>query len=133
MTGWNISVYRQKDGGNAPATDQSIGGARLAVWQTGYAGLDWIRKLVEAGQVISLGGDGYPYRYTAPTERLLPRILDGPPNADRAWIYDVGDIIGDAWEGQTVIDREEAGRCSKDEWLLISVGPKLKPRSCVPF
>ena len=58
MLGWNIGVYRLKDGGASPATAKSPDGTRLAVWQTGVCGLDWINKLVKEGKAIDLGGNG---------------------------------------------------------------------------
>ena len=79
MLGWHISIYRQADGGASPATTESIRSTRLAVWQTGLGGLDWVQELVQAGKAIDLGGNGYPCRYTAAAENLIPRIEDGPP------------------------------------------------------
>jgi len=34
MLGWNISVYRQTDGGSSPAEADSEEGVWLATWQT---------------------------------------------------------------------------------------------------
>jgi len=118
MTGWNIGVFKQRDDGASPATEQSRG-ARLAVWQTGFRGLDWLEELVNAGKAINLGGIGFPCRYTATAEHLIPRIIDTPPEARAHWIYQAGDIITDKWEGKTVVDREAAAQCRPDEWLLV--------------
>src|SRR5438552_269958 len=119
MLGWHISVFRQSDGGKSPATEKSPKGTRLAVWQTGLWGTDWLDELVKAGQAIDLGGNGYPCRYTATPEHLIPRIIDEPPHAREVWICEPGDIISDKWEGRTVIDREAAAQCRPDEWLLV--------------
>jgi hypothetical protein len=80
MTGWNIGVFKQENDGASPATGQSRG-ARLAVWQTGWRGLLWLEELVEAGNAINLGGNGYPCRYTATAGHLIPRIIEKPPEA----------------------------------------------------
>jgi hypothetical protein len=119
MLGWHISVYRQRDGGAAPATETSPEGPRLAVWQTGLWGLQWIDALVAAGKAIDLGGNGYPCRYTATAEHLVPPIMEGPPQARATWLHDASDILTDKWEGQTVIDRAVADGCRPDEWLLV--------------
>ena len=87
MLGWNIGVFKQRDDGASPATPQSQHGARLAVWQTGLGGLDWLEELVKAGKAISLGGNGYPCRYTATAEYLIPRIIETPPGARPVWVY----------------------------------------------
>ena len=119
MLGWNIGVFKQRNGGASPATAESQHGTRLAVWQTGWGGRDWLEELVKAGKAISLGGTGYPCRYTATAEHLIPRIIETPPGALPVWIYNKGDIITDKWEGKTVVDREAAAHCRPDEWLLV--------------
>lgn len=119
MLGWNIDVYRQTDGGASPATAKSPEGARLAVWQTGLGGLDWIDELVKAGKAIDLGGNGYPCRYTAPAKYLIPQISDEPPGARKNWGFDEGDILLEGWIGKTMIDHDVIADCRPDEWLLI--------------
>ena len=119
MLGWNIGVFKLRDAGTSPATAQSQHGARLAVWQTGLGGLDWLDELVEAGNAIQLKGGGYPNRYTATAEYLIPRIIETPPGARAVWVYRKGDIITDKWVGKTVVDREAAALCRPDEWLLV--------------
>ena len=118
MLGWHISVYQQTDRGTLPAASKSIKGKRLAVWQTSLGGIDWIIELVREGKAIDLGGDGYPWRFTATAEHLIPRVADGPPEANERWSIDEGDILLEGWEGKTVIDRAEVARCRSDEWLL---------------
>ena len=119
MLGWHISIYSQKDGGQAAPTAESPEGTRLAVWQTGSGGLDWLDELVKSGKAISLGGNGYPTRFTAIAEHLVPRILEQPPGARTPWTYDAHDILTDKWEGQTVINRAAAAQCQASEWLLV--------------
>jgi len=119
MLGWHISLYRQIDNGAAPATADSPTGTRLAVWQTGLGGLDWIEELVKEGKAINLGGNGYPCRYTATAENLIQRIGDEPPGARRIWGHDPGDILTEKWEGKTAIDRNTMTLCRPEEWLLV--------------
>lgn len=119
MLCWNIGVFKQRNGGASPATAESELGARLAVWQTDHDGLDWLEELVNTSKAIRLPGYGYPSRYTATAENLIPRIIEMPPGAKPVWIYNKGDIITDKWEGKTVVDREAAARCHPDEWLLV--------------
>ena len=119
MLGWHISIYRQTNDGTSPATAESAAGTRLAVWQTRDGGLNWIKELVKEGKATDLGGDGYPYRYTATAKDLSPRIIGGPPGARRVWASGEGDILTDKWAGRTVIDHAESAACRPDEWLLI--------------
>jgi hypothetical protein len=119
MTGWCIGVYRQEDGGSSPATKQSPTGKRLAVWQTGWSGCDWLDELVKEGKAVDLGGNGYPNHYTATAEYLVPKLIAGPPLANSIWNRDEGDIVDERWEGKTVVDAIEARQCKFDEWLVI--------------
>jgi hypothetical protein len=119
MLGWHISVYRQKNGGASPAMLPTPEGTRLAVWQTGIGGLDWLNDLVKAGKAIDLGGNGYPRRYTATAEYLIPEITDSPPNARDNWLCEAGDLVTDKWAGKTVVDAAEVTLCRPDEWLLV--------------
>jgi hypothetical protein len=117
MLGWHISIYRQTDGGASPATKESAEGTRLAVWQTGLGGLDWLDELVKAGRAVYLGGNGYPFRYTATAEHLIPRVVDEPPRAHQVWVHEPDDIFTEKWGGRTVIDH--AAACQPEEWLLV--------------
>lgn len=119
MLGWNIAVYRQTNGELSSATFESPIGSRLAVWQTGLGGLDWIQELVHKGQAIHLGGNGYPLRYTVTKKYFVPIIKDGPPLAKKVWSSDEGDILLEKWEGKTVLDKPEIEKCKPDEWLII--------------
>jgi hypothetical protein len=119
LLGWNISVHRITGNPAEPATVESTQGTRLAVWQTGPDGLQWINQLVESGQAIDLGGNGYPNRYTARADRLLPQIIGGPPQARANWGSDDGDILLPQWVGKTFVDRAAMDECKPEEWLLI--------------
>jgi len=119
MLGWNISVYKQCNDGSSQATSKSATGIRLAVWQTGLEGLNWIEKLVKTGKVISLGGGGYPSRYTATAQNLIPHITKEPPLANQVWVREENDIIIEGWEGKTMINHTGSAACRPDEWLLI--------------
>jgi hypothetical protein len=119
MLGWHTSVYRQKSGGASPPTFESPEGTRLAVWQTGIGGLDWLSDLVKAGHAIILGGNGYPVRFTAAAEYILPVILEMKTEKEMTWVLGAGDTVTDKWEGRTVVDRAAAEQCPPNEWLIV--------------
>jgi hypothetical protein len=119
MLGWNIGIYRQIDDREMPGTSESRQGTRLAVWQTGPDGLGWLDELVKSGKAIDLGGDGYPFRYTAMAQYLIPEIIHEPPGANSRWICEPTDILSEKWEGKTVVDHVEADCCDHGEWLLV--------------
>ena len=103
MLGWHVSIYRQTDGGGSPAAAGSPTGDRLAAWQTGLGGIDWIDELVKNGKAINLGGNGYPYHYTATGKHLIPVLIDKPPGARETWRCGESDILAEEWARETVI------------------------------
>jgi len=125
MIGWYISIYRQTDEGASPAPAESPTGKRLVVWQTrGFGGLDWIDELVQKGKAIDLGGDGYPRRYTATAEHLIPGFIDGPQGAQDTLECEESDILTEKREGKMVIDRVATAACRPDEWLMVEAWDK---------
>jgi hypothetical protein len=123
MLGWHVSVYRQPDGGHSPATFESPSGTRIAVWQAGWGGLNWLNALAKEGKVIDLDGNGYPSRYTARAEILVPYIVEEAFPANDTWIIPEGSVIVDpsAYVGKTRVDKQGAQQCRPDEWLLVEV------------
>lgn len=117
--GWHISVYRQQNDGSAPAAFGDKHGARLAVWQTGIGGLNWLDDLAKQQKAISLGGNGYPVEYTAQASHIIPHISGEPPGANAVWSIDPGDITTEAWCGKTTQNLDTMDACRPDEWLLI--------------
>ena len=119
MLGYHVSVYRQAFARSTPAREDSEYGPRLAVWQ-GYAVLGWIDELADTADGVSLGGDGYPLRYTARASAVIPVVLAGPPGANEVWSFGPTDIIDfSKWPGRTTVDQEAIASCDPDEWLLI--------------
>jgi hypothetical protein len=118
MLGWLISIYRKKSRFTSPATAKSVQGERLAIWQSGMWGLRWIDELVKSGKSIQLQRGGYPNLYTGRSEYILPRISD-PPDVNVSWVCGPYDLVGDGWEGRTVIGATAIARCDPDEWLII--------------
>src|ERR1022692_5170069 len=119
MLGWHISVYRQQNGGSAPALFGAPQGPCLAVWQTGVNGLEWIDELVAQKKAIALGGNGYPMEYTVMAADIIEQLRNGPPLANALWSSDAGDILTSAWHGKTFKDEKAMVACGADEWLLI--------------
>jgi hypothetical protein len=119
MLGYHISIYKLQSGAQPAPSAKAPRTDRLAVWQTGIGGLDWIDDLVKKGAAVSLGAFGYPTTYTAKIQDVRPRILDGPPDANEVWGYDPGDILTDKWCGKTTIDRGALDACSPNEWILV--------------
>ncbi len=119
MLGWHITVSRQARPSSRRPGKHAKDGARLAVWQADVAGLDWIDHLVHEGNAVSFGGNGYPMRYAARANGVIPVILGGPPLARALWQREAEDIVTPAWAGKTVIEQATIDACRPAEWLLI--------------
>lgn len=116
MLGFHVSVYRQADGGAAPATEKSREGTRLAVWQTGLGGLGWLEELTKAGKALVLSRTGYPTRYTGTAEHIIPGFAT---EARDTWVSGPSDVLTAKWDGQTVTDAAAVAACAPGEWLLV--------------
>ena len=119
MLGWHITIYTQTKGGGSPACFGEPTSSRLAVWQAGLWGLNWIDDLVKDDKALSLGGNGYHCEYTARILHLRETVLNGPPYEHKHWVCGEGDILTDQWLGKTTIDMAALTQCDPDEWVLI--------------
>ena len=102
--GWDISVYRQRDGDVSPAKAHVPAGPLLAEWHTG--GLDWLDELVKTGKAIDLGGDGYPVTYTVIAECVIPHIVKEDEFSHKLF-------------GKPATDRVALAQCHLNEWLVV--------------
>ena len=118
MLGWNISVYRLEQGA-VRATTKTPTGVRLAVWQTGLDGLDWIDELVKQGKAKNLGGNGYPCRFTATAEHLIPHFVNGIPEANGTLSFEGSGTLMEGWKDKGAINQTAITACRPDEWLLL--------------
>lgn len=119
MLGWHISIYRQQNEGTQPASYRADHGTRLAVWQTGVSGLDWLDALVKESKAIQLARNGYPTEYTAMAKDIVEHLRGDPPHANVAWTCGPDDVIMPGWAGKTVKDGPAIDACRPDEWLIV--------------
>ena len=70
MLGWWITVSKGSIAEDLPQD------ATLASWEVGLGGLRWLDALVAAGRAQKLRGDGYPTRYEARAEFVLPLLVE---------------------------------------------------------
>lgn len=108
MLGWYISVFKL-DSPECENVEFNSLEKKIAVWQSGINGVDWLYELVSIGKasVLSTNG-GYPLRFAAFAEDIIPIILNGPPDANNPWKYEKDDFIPPDWEGRTTIGNTDA-------------------------
>jgi hypothetical protein len=134
LLGWRISVYRLTDEDavrdaftRAPAhpkrrleIDPAARGERIAVWQAGVYGLDWIERIAnEDDRGISLLRDGYPHWFLVRADDLIPQIVGSPPHEHPTWSHGQHDLLLPNWLGKTTIDKTAMRSCKRNEWLLV--------------
>jgi len=119
MLGYEIFVYKQGAGGPKPATLATRPGQCLARWETGSGGLIWLQGLVAAHKAIVVGGDGYPFTYTAQAESLEATILEGPPGIREERHQGLESTLSRARLERMLLDRDELAKCDPEVWLLI--------------
>lgn len=77
MIGWWLVVDRGDPEELRSIDDRKA--RRLASWETGIGGIDWLKTLVDQGMAKQLSADGYPCRWTAAAADVIPLIMAGPP------------------------------------------------------
>jgi hypothetical protein len=100
--------------------DDVLGG-RLAVWQAGPYGLNWIvDAAAREGGVIRKFECGHPHRYLARAADVLPAICDrvpykAPSYEYPSWVVPEGSVLLPGYVGKTTIDDGAIENCSADE------------------
>jgi hypothetical protein len=90
MLGWWIIVSAQIPDERDKTENQA---AILAQWKAGVGGIDWLERLVDEGKAEKLSQNGYPNRYTARADDVLPLIEGGgiKPSTEGIWIFGIDD------------------------------------------
>lgn len=142
MLGWHITVYRFGDStlrghrggldatlallktatGSSDVPESTDADHRLAVWQAGLGGTDWLRGLVETQRAAVTSRGGYPDTYLVRCEDFRARLEAGLPDERTTWMSEPGDVLDPKrWMGRTTIDGKQLEGCADDQWLLAVV------------
>ena len=135
MLGWMISVYRMADEaatrraldvlpGVPVVLDDGARGERLAVWQAGPYGLDWIRQAAGCQGGVASERDGYPHRYIARAVDVLATLRNrrpykAPMYEYPSWVVPEGSVLLPDYLGTTTVDEGVLNRYADDGWLYI--------------
>ena len=107
MLGWQVSINQESD-------------TLIASWCVGIGGLDWLDELVKQGLAQDLGGNGYPCKYSAKAEVILPKILTSLPINENAKPTLGDDYILDTKESWDIkINQDLIKSCKSSETLSI--------------
>lgn len=109
MIGWMISILRETNPHQQHVAEDRGTGDCLAFWEADLEGLDWIKGLVEEGRAQFLGGNGYPFLYSA-------RIAD----IYRFEVFSESPPFLKSW-ATAKVDFEMLEQCSAHEWVTVRV------------
>lgn len=116
MLGWFIIVRRPGPEVGRADTDPRV----LATWETSIGGLDWLDELERTGGVTCVSRNGYPTRYTAAAEVILPLLQAGKPPRHAGFTVIGDDYVTPAgWSGTMTVHRERLAQCPSDEMLVV--------------
>lgn len=105
--------------GSADVPESTDADQRIATWQAGLGGLDWLDPLVSGGRAVSTSRGGYPETYLIFCQDFIALLDKGLPHERPAWVTDPGDVVTDRWLGRTTVDGDALAQCDRDEWLLV--------------
>jgi hypothetical protein len=117
MIGWWI-VIAQETPDERDANPDKLSTV-LASWESSLGGLDWLDKLAELGKAAQLRKGGYPNRYTAFAQDVLPLIANGPPKHDDIDIIGDDYVMPNGWSGNLTMHSEKIAKCAPDQLLTI--------------
>lgn len=120
MLGWFIIIARQQPGERVGANSRPADPRVLATWETSIGGLDWIDALVTQGKATRELASGYPTRYLADADVVLPLLLAQQVPAHRDFAV-LGDdyVLPAGWVGEVHFHAERIAQCTQDETLVI--------------
>ena len=120
MLGWEIYIRRLDSGQTLEATEftqESV----VAQWRAGLGGYDWIKALVKKDKAKALGGNGYPFLFSAKFDVLKPVILNGAPSHDGPMVIGDDYVLPSNYLEKTTINQASLSKCQSDDELFIQV------------
>jgi hypothetical protein len=100
--------------------DPAALGERVAVWQAGLYGLDWIRRLAEGDGGIALLRGGYPEWFLVRARDVATQFREGIPDEHSTWSTGLYDFpLGPNWLGKTTIDWTAVMLWGSVGWYLV--------------
>ena len=92
--------------------------AFLATWEAGLFGADWIAQLCQQGKATQLSFNGFPNRYTALANVVVPLLQAGIAEAQDGE-FPQGQLTG--WPGCITVHQDRIAACEPGQLLTIEV------------
>lgn len=120
MLGWEIYIHRLD-------SDQSLEATKLtqdsivAHWRAGLGGYDWIKELVKIDKAKALGGNGYPFLFSAKFHVLHSSILDGPTLYQGSMVLGDDYLLPKNYLENLTINEANFSKCKANDELYVQV------------
>ena len=116
MLGWHFNVYPYR---LRAASGEERMAARVASWETGLGGTDWIDRLAKDGRAVALGGGGYPLRFVISAAEILNVFEKGLPRPKGPVVVGDDYYTPPDWLGKATVNIEAIRKLAPSELLMI--------------
>ena len=120
MLGWEIYIRRLDSGQTLEATEFTQDSV-VAQWRAGIGGYDWIKTLVKENKAKALGGNGYPFLFSAKFDVLQPIILIGAPRHSGPLVIGDDYVLPSNYLEMPIINEANLLKCQSDDDIFIQV------------
>ena len=90
-------------------------------WRAGIGGYDWIKVLVKEDKAKALGGNGYPFLFSAKFNILQPVILNGAPSHTGPMIIGDDYVLPRNYLESPTVNKANLLKCKADDEMFIEV------------
>ena len=114
MLGWEVYIRRKNESeSNDPRDD-------IAKWNTSVYGLYWIDDLVNTGDAINLGGNGYPNRYSIKAGLFRSILNKGIPSHNSRPIIGEDYYLPAGYNSPLQVNNDILNKCPDYEELIVT-------------
>ena len=120
MLGWEIYIHRSDSGHTLEATEftqESV----VAKWRAGIGGYDWIKALLKENKAKALGGNGYPFLFSAKFDVLKPVILNSATSHNGPMVIGDDYVLPSNYLERPTINKANLLKCQSDDDMCIQV------------
>jgi hypothetical protein len=118
MTGFEYSIYRQREFRQSPASLSSKKGELVSSWQGHASCIDRFEDLDKQQKAIHLQDGYYPGSYTMQAKDALPLLQEAPLHAKDCYKWEDGKLIRlpHFYQSDEIISELHAS-----EWLIVEI------------
>ena len=120
MLGWEIFIHRL-DSSQTLESRQFTQASVVTKWRAGIGGYDWIKVLAKEDKAKALGGNGYPFMFSAKFNILQPIILNGAPSHNGLMMIGDDYVLPKNYLESPTVNEANLLKCQPDDDMFIAV------------